>query len=450
MDAGLRYPEYYCTFCHIRIKGKTIWERHELSHQRDADQSPISDQRRKGWGCGFCTTYLDHWEKRSHHIGRHFESGSNITDWQNSNVIRGLLRQPELNGHWRKLLVENHGPLAESRILIRFDEPKKERSGLGLQYMLEFGAHNRDVQAVVQSAYDLGVRPHLNDTAGFTVAKLEGNSKLSNLPSEDLEKDSDRYVVCHSGAVCNSGLADAASPTNPPGAEIPARQSLQDHSTILPRKPSVELEPELILASQTAVGNMPNDFTSNVDPAQPVDLSPLPAKSEISEDTSLESDTWSTYSDFTDSASVSNSGRSDMPAHHENISRIGKGSKVDQKPYLRSLVGSKRGINEYASRDDSISAGSKHSASHSSSSSSYSGLRKRDGRTGVSGGRKIGGEDDDDDDDGYGKNNTFHSEIIPGLRRLACPYFKRNPDRYSGTKYRMCQYSGFATVHRLK
>jgi hypothetical protein len=211
------------------------------------------------------------------------------------------------------------------------------------------------------------------------------------------------------------------------------------------------------------VGDVSIEAISCAEPALQLDLTPPSVKSESFEDTSSDPDNWSTSSVLTgDSANLSDSASSDIASYHENHPQNGQESikqaaivsrrRIKWGQLVHSLASKKYGVKECAHRDDSISAGSKHSFSNSSSSSIYSGLRKRGASGGGSGGgRRIGGEDNDEDD-GYGENNylQFQDGDITGTRKLACPYFKRNPSLYSGTKFRSCQFSGFATAHRLK
>ncbi len=195
------------------------------------------------------------------------------------------------------------------------------------------------------------------------------------------------------------------------------------------------------------VRDISNASTPSTGPALNLALNSPPANSESYEDTSSDSDTWSTSSALTgDSTDLSNSAGSEAHRHYGKLPHGGQESNTKQ---LAHALGNETGMRKCAPRDDSISAGSKHSLSNSSSSSN-SGLQKPSGSAGgPGGGRKIGGEDNDEDD-GYGGNNflQFYDGETPGTRKLACPYFKRNPDVYSGTKYRLCKYSGFATVHR--
>jgi hypothetical protein len=245
----------------------------------------------------------------------------------------------------------------------------------------------------------------------------------------------------------NSGLANTCSPAKPP--ESPSGKSEQDPSSIRPKKPPLELKSGPTSGSQPVVREISNDSTPSTGPALNLALNSPPANSESYEDTSSDSDTWSTSSVLTgDSIELSNPADSEVHSHHGKLHHSGQEGNTKQ---LAHSLGNETGVRKCAPRDDPINAGSKHSFSNSSSSSN-SGLQKRSGSAGgPGGGRKIGSEDNDEDD-GYGGDNSlqFYNGETPGPRKLACPYFKRNPDVYSGTKYRLCKYSGFATVHRLK
>jgi hypothetical protein len=221
--------KYWCTLCHKRFEVEYIWAFHEarcylpeaqhscsycdgifdseaqfrVHHCDKHVSSPrlvrcsVTRTRRAGWGCGFCAAFLDSWNERLYHVSDHFETGSRSLAWKYSNVIRGLLRQPEIARHWQDLLVGKHGPNPESRLTILFGEPETGRPESGLQGMLEFQTPERDLEAIAQLAYDLGVRPHLNDAVDVTAAETECASKfLDVVLLKESEKDSARYVTC--------------------------------------------------------------------------------------------------------------------------------------------------------------------------------------------------------------------------------------------------------------
>jgi hypothetical protein len=222
--------KYWCTVCHTRCLRKDIWQLHEarcywpeaqyscpycdrifdseshfrFHHSDKHASSPCvvrcADKRTRtaGWGCGFCAAYLDRWGERCNHVGDHFETGSRGLVWKYSNVIRGLLRQPELARHWQDLLVEKHGPNPESRLTILFSEPETGRPDPDLQDILEFRRPEYDLEDIVRLAYGLGVRPHLNDAVDVTAAETECASKLSNLVLSGADEiGSARYVTCY-------------------------------------------------------------------------------------------------------------------------------------------------------------------------------------------------------------------------------------------------------------
>ncbi|PNP61056.1 hypothetical protein FNYG_14144 [Fusarium nygamai] len=57
----------------------------------------------------------------------------------------------------------------------------------------------------------------------------------------------------------------------------------------------------------------------------------------------------------------------------------------------------------------------------------------------------------DDEDDGNGE--TPKSQRVdqgPRPRMLACPFYKRNPHKYRGRRWKSCAYPGYETMHRLK
>lgn len=88
---------------------------------------------KKSFSCGFCVTVFSSITDRSNHIdNEHWRCGQNMSAWDLSNVIRGLLLQPEVDAAWQNIL-RSKPYLVESSL--RWKLPLAD----GLQLRLEMG-----------------------------------------------------------------------------------------------------------------------------------------------------------------------------------------------------------------------------------------------------------------------------------------------------------------------
>lgn len=103
------------------------------------------------WGCGFCACVLSTWEERCEHIALHFEEKSS-TKWNFTNVILGLLKQPEVAHAWKQLMTQRHGD-EQNWPSLAWDSKRCNR----LRYKLETKWDTRvfDIEKLVQDTYDL-------------------------------------------------------------------------------------------------------------------------------------------------------------------------------------------------------------------------------------------------------------------------------------------------------
>lgn len=165
-DTGSSHSTYFCTFCDVyEDKDFPCWQFHEYYvHQKsrhlkcpecfaleyDNTQSTQHDHfnsqeqsnnwpgnsyntnehnqetckhtatigrksyRQNFWGCGFCddekTTPMQSWQERCSHVASHMRKGERRNDWVFTNLIKGLLRQPEISELWSSYIHSLHGP----------------------------------------------------------------------------------------------------------------------------------------------------------------------------------------------------------------------------------------------------------------------------------------------------------------------------------------------------
>ncbi|KAJ4295431.1 hypothetical protein N0V90_007443 [Kalmusia sp. IMI 367209] len=102
------------------------------------------------WGCGFCGCLLTTWEERCEHIAMHFEEKK--SKWNFTNVILGLLKQPEVSESWSRLMTQRHGDVQDYP---RFTWESKKCNRLRYKLETKWDTRVFDVDKVVQETYDL-------------------------------------------------------------------------------------------------------------------------------------------------------------------------------------------------------------------------------------------------------------------------------------------------------
>ena len=119
---------------------------------------------KSAWSCGFCIHLSPALQAHLRHIGtEHFEKGQSIKDWKYSNVIRGLLLQPEIKEAWQHLL---HSLEIVWPQEIRWNKLKTE----SLLYRLENDVTGKETpQSLAKAAYESAEfiwNPAYKDTTG--------------------------------------------------------------------------------------------------------------------------------------------------------------------------------------------------------------------------------------------------------------------------------------------
>ncbi|EOA91944.1 uncharacterized protein SETTUDRAFT_170687 [Exserohilum turcica Et28A] len=103
------------------------------------------------WGCGFCAALLTTWEERCEHIALHFEEKGS-SKWNFTNVVLGLLKQPEVSNAWNQMMTDRYGD-EQNWPSLSWESKKCNR----LRYKLETKWDTRvfDVEKLVQDTFDL-------------------------------------------------------------------------------------------------------------------------------------------------------------------------------------------------------------------------------------------------------------------------------------------------------
>lgn len=207
---------FECTFCDTSLKSKSYWKSHEEEFHEQARKWKCPDceqwfnagkrfrehhykrhacenckqskenghgntrkaspcvkkveqimHRKNAWGCGFCAKLLTSWEERCEHIAMHFEEGKSKSEWEFTNVILGLLQQPDVSLAWNRLVSKQHGELRQNWPQFAWDSKKSHR----LRFSLEEQWNTRvfNVDKLIEEVYKLGVPP----PASPAVQKIE-------------------------------------------------------------------------------------------------------------------------------------------------------------------------------------------------------------------------------------------------------------------------------------
>ncbi|KAK4217487.1 hypothetical protein QBC37DRAFT_260462, partial [Rhypophila decipiens] len=192
---------YWCTLCQESFRSSNEWKSHELDCQ-DAhllraapDHVAVNTVRpsaqRGAWGCGFCASYAQSLPEYLDHVGGHYDEGRVLYEWQHSSVIKGLLRQPDIEDAWRALLSERGHVAGEddaffwdSRITGRSSAGFADPTSPGLQDLLEcFSMAQMKPQLLAKTAYELAcVTAPDHDHAEDTIDELSIHINVNSLP----------------------------------------------------------------------------------------------------------------------------------------------------------------------------------------------------------------------------------------------------------------------------
>ncbi|KAF1956941.1 hypothetical protein CC80DRAFT_534926 [Byssothecium circinans] len=167
------------------------------------------------WGCGFCACLLATWEERCEHIAMHFEEKKN--KWNFTNVILGLLKQPDVSESWNRLMAQRHG---EERNWPRLTWESKKCNRLRYKLETKWDTRVFDVDKVVADTYELAeIEP--NDViepaneAAPEVPDLTDSSELVDCKMEPFDFTNDQRLHSSHGMQSDTALMDL-DPVDPP------------------------------------------------------------------------------------------------------------------------------------------------------------------------------------------------------------------------------------------
>lgn len=166
-------------------------QKHLETHNVQKDSSVARNWRRvcnkQAWACGFCVAYFAKAKERFYHIGtQHYERGEDISNWDPSKVILGLLQQPKVHKAWTKRL-KSEFPAGE--IDLRWDKTPSR----SLITMLELGVRGTEdgadlaTAAFIQSDYYQS-RSDSRHTAITPIEGTERRMRISQRGMQDLHQ----------------------------------------------------------------------------------------------------------------------------------------------------------------------------------------------------------------------------------------------------------------------
>ena len=72
-----------------------------------------TDSDKQAWSCGFCVHLFSSLEDRLNHIAMEYRDNGRVYDeWSLTNVIKGLLLQPQVIAAWNNLIWSKHGSIS--------------------------------------------------------------------------------------------------------------------------------------------------------------------------------------------------------------------------------------------------------------------------------------------------------------------------------------------------
>ncbi|RYN60982.1 hypothetical protein AA0114_g1060 [Alternaria tenuissima] len=135
------------------------------------------------WGCGFCASLLTTWEERCEHIALHFEE-KGASKWNFTNVVLGLLKQPEVANAWNQMMLDRHGD-EQNWPSLSWESKKCNR----LRYKLEtkWDTRSYDIEKLVQDTYDLAEIEVKDVVEPTTEVTPEATESVDNSQGEMVE-----------------------------------------------------------------------------------------------------------------------------------------------------------------------------------------------------------------------------------------------------------------------
>ena len=220
-------------------------EKHLEMHQVPKGSTMASQWRRgcnkQAWACGFCVAHFSKATKRFQHIASmHYERGEDISTWDPSKVILGLLQQPRVRKPWTERLALQ---FPKGKVELRWDTTPSR----SLITMLELGLRGTEdgealaMAAFIQSDYYQG-RSESRSTTVIEGVHRETETKGGMM--QDLSRRYGQHEIDQHQRLSLISLSPSTVKPHrligpqPPGHEVPQAASVHPPQ---PAEPSVEL-----------------------------------------------------------------------------------------------------------------------------------------------------------------------------------------------------------------
>jgi hypothetical protein len=213
---------YFCTKCEESFQERTEWQDHEYTlheqqyywicqgddcdkvftkesvyheHHVEAHECRVSAEdlenkrplpSKRSWACGFdrCKGVFSDWEERCDHVAAHFEGLARLDDatqqpseWKYTNVLRNLLRQPDIKEGYKRMMVKLHG---DDKVFWPKMKWQVENSSELLR-KLEYRDFREGVMEIARVACQLGHPASAN--AEFVKISVEASEDIEMAPS---------------------------------------------------------------------------------------------------------------------------------------------------------------------------------------------------------------------------------------------------------------------------
>ncbi|KAF2843764.1 hypothetical protein M501DRAFT_985857 [Patellaria atrata CBS 101060] len=183
-----RWRKWPCPDCiQVFFSENKLRQHHRMAHNCEkcphAKGAVVLLEKKSAWGCGFCGVPLSTWEERCNHIAAHFEQREGKEKWEYGRVIMGLLSQPEVRPVWEALIFRLHGERDPWFGYFKWD---KKSVGKALED-LEYNRPTRDIEHLVQTAYNIGYRANCLTPELARNNQPPVNKPLPQPPSDDSE-----------------------------------------------------------------------------------------------------------------------------------------------------------------------------------------------------------------------------------------------------------------------
>ena len=146
------------------------------------------DQGKQFWACGFCVMLFNSFKDRLHHIGKHYDEGQKLEQWDANKVIRGLLLQPGVGRAWESLVDAHCFHNASELTWETFDWKD-------LQHKFEIGpTDERSAESLAEAAYRASKISSGHDSYEHAVGLSKGSRYPFQPEQSSTGNDSDNDV----------------------------------------------------------------------------------------------------------------------------------------------------------------------------------------------------------------------------------------------------------------